>query len=131
MTISNDSIIILFVSTQEVRVLTNKNVINIILYLGGIVMQLLPLGDRVVLKQLEAEETTKSGIVLPGQNKEKPQQAEVIAVGPGGMVDGKEIKMQVEVGQQVIYSKYAGTDVKLDDEEFIIVKQSDILAVVK
>ena len=94
-------------------------------------MQLLPLGDRAVLKQLEAEETTKSGIVLPGQNKEKPQQAEVIAVGPGGMVDGKEVKMQVEVGQQVIYSKYAGTDVKLDDEEFIIVKQSDILAVVK
>ena len=94
-------------------------------------MQLLPLGNRVVLKQLEAEETTKSGIVLPGQNKEKPQQAEVIAVGPGGMVDGKEVKMQVEVGQQVIYSKYAGTDVKLDDEEFIIVKQSDILAVVK
>ena len=94
-------------------------------------MQLLPLGDRVVLKQLEAEETTKSGIVLPGQNKEKPQQAEVIAVGPGGIVDGKEVKMQVEVGQQVIYSKYAGTDVKLDDEEFIIVKQSDILAVVK
>lgn len=94
-------------------------------------MQLLPLGDRVVLKQLEAEETTKSGIVLPGQNKEKPQQAEVIAVGPGGMVDGKEVKMQVEVGQQVIYSKYAGTNVKLDDEEFIIVKQSDILAVVK
>lgn len=131
MTISNDSIIILFVSTQEVRVLTNEKVINNILYLGGIVMQLLPLGDRVVLKQLEAEETTKSGIVLPGQNKEKPQQAEVIAVGPGGMVDGKEVKMQVEVGQQVIYSKYAGTDVKLDDEEYIIVKQSDILAVVK
>ena len=94
-------------------------------------MQLLLLGVRVVLKQLEAEETTKSGIVRPGQNKEKPQQAEVIAVGPGGMVDGKEVKMQVEVGQQVIYSKYAGTDVKLDDEEFIIVKQSDILAVVK
>ena len=94
-------------------------------------MQLIPLGDRVVLKQLEAEETTKSGIVLPGQSKEKPQQAEVIAVGPGGMVDGKEIKMQVEVGQQVIYSKYAGTDVKLEDEEYIIVKQSDILAVVK
>jgi len=94
-------------------------------------MQLIPLGDRVVLKQLEAEETTKSGIVLPGQNKEKPQQAEVIAVGPGGMVDGKEVKMQVEVGQQVIYSKYAGTDVKLEDEEYIIVKQSDILAVVK
>ena len=94
-------------------------------------MQLVPLGDRVVLKQLEAEETTKSGIVLPGQNKEKPQQAEVIAVGPGGMVDGKEIKMEVEVGQQVIYSKYSGTEVKLEEEEFIIVKQSDILAVVK
>ena len=94
-------------------------------------MQLIPLGDRVVLKQLEAEETTKSGIVLPGQSKEKPQQAEVIAVGPGGMVDGKEVKMQVEVGQQVIYSKYSGTDVKLEDEEYIIVKQSDILAVVK
>ena len=94
-------------------------------------MKLVPLGDRVVLKQLEAEETTKSGIVLPGQNKETPQQAEVIAVGPGGVVDGKEIKMEVKVGQQVIYSKYSGTDVKLDDEEFIIVKQSDILAVVE
>ena len=104
---------------------------NIIYNIRRYLMQLVPLGDRVVLKQLEAEETTKSGIVLPGQNKEKPQQAEVIAVGPGGMVDGKEIKMEVEVGQQVIYSKYAGTDVKLEDEEYIIVKQSDILAVVK
>ncbi len=94
-------------------------------------MKLLPLGDRVVLKQLIAEETTKSGIVLPGQNKEKPQQAEVIAVGPGGMVDGKEIKMEVKVGEQVIYSKYAGTEVKLEDEEFIIVKQSDILAIIQ
>lgn len=94
-------------------------------------MKLVPLGDRVVLKQLEAEETTKSGIVLPGQNKEKPQQAEVIAVGPGGMVDGKEIKMEVKVGNQVIYSKYAGTEVKLEDTEYIIVKQSDILAVVE
>ena len=94
-------------------------------------MKLSPLGDRVVLKQLEAEETTKSGIVLPGQSKEKPQQAEVIAVGPGGIVDGKEVKMQVKVGDNVIYSKYAGTDVKLGDEEFIIVKQSDILAIVK
>ena len=94
-------------------------------------MKLSPLGDRVVLKQLEAEETTKSGIVLPGQSKEKPQQAEVIAVGPGGMVDGKEIAMQVKVGQKVIYSKYAGTEVKLDDEEFIIVKQNDVLAVVE
>ena len=92
-------------------------------------MKLVPLGDRVVLKQLVAEETTKSGIVLPGTSKEKPQQAAVVAVGPGGTVDGKEVKMEVQVGQQVIYSKYAGTDVKLDDEEFIIVKQNDILAV--
>ncbi len=94
-------------------------------------MKLSPLGDRVVLKQLEAEETTKSGIVLPGQSKEKPQQAEVIAVGPGGLIDGKEDKMQVKVGQKVIYSKYAGTEVKLDDEEFIIVKQNDVLAVIE
>lgn len=94
-------------------------------------MKLTPLGDRVVLKQLVAEETTKSGIVLPGQSKEKPQQAEVIAVGPGGMVDGKEVKMEVKTGDQVIYSKYAGTEVKLDDEEYIIVKQSDILAVIQ
>ena len=98
---------------------------------GGIIMKLVPLADRVVLKQLVAEETTKSGIVLPGQNKEKPQQAEVIAVGPGGVVDGKEIKMEVKVGDQVIYSKYAGTDVKIEDEEYIIVKQSDILAVIQ
>ena len=94
-------------------------------------MKLVPLGDRVVLKQLVAEETTKSGIVLPGQNKEKPQQAEVIAVGPGGVIDGKEVTMQVKVGQKVIYSKYAGTEVKLDDEEFIIVKQNDVLAVIE
>ncbi len=95
-------------------------------------MKLVPLGDRVVLKQLEAEQTTKSGIILPGQSQEKPQQAEVVAVGPGGMVDGKEVKMEVKVGDQVIYSKYSGTDVKLDDEEeYIIVKQSDILAICK
>ncbi len=94
-------------------------------------MNLVPLGDRVVLKQLVAEETTKSGIVLPGQNKEKPQQAEVIAVGPGGMVDGKEVAMQVKVGDQVIFSKYSGTEVKLEDEEYIIVRQSDILAIIK
>ena len=94
-------------------------------------MTLVPLGDRVVLKQLEAEETTKSGIVLPGQAQEKPQQAEVVAVGPGGMIDGKEVKMEVEVGNNVIYSKYAGTEVKMDGEEYIIVKQSDILAIVK
>ncbi|MDF2513894.1 MAG: hypothetical protein K0S04_3760 [Herbinix sp.] len=94
-------------------------------------MKLVPLGDKVVLKQLVAEETTKSGIVLPGQAKEKPQQAEVIAVGPGGMVDGKEVVMQVKVGDKVIYSKYAGTEVKLGEEEFIIVKQNDIVAVVE
>lgn len=94
-------------------------------------MKLVPLGDRVVLKQLVAEETTKSGIVLPGQSKEKPQQAEVVAVGPGGTVDGKEVKMEVKVGDNVIYSKYAGTDVKIEEEEFIIVKQSDILAVIE
>ena len=94
-------------------------------------MNLRPLGDRVVIKQIEAEEKTKSGIVLPSQAKEKPQEAEVIAVGPGGMVDGKEITMQVKVGDKVIYSKYSGTEVKLDGTEYIIVKQSDILAVVE
>ena len=94
-------------------------------------MKLVPLGDRVVLKALVAEETTKSGIVLPGQNKEKPQQAEVIAVGPGGMVNGNEVKMEVSVGDKVIYSKYSGTEVKVDeDEEYIIVSQSDILAII-
>lgn len=94
-------------------------------------MKLVPLGDRVVLKELKAEETTKSGIVLPGQAQEKPQQAEVIAVGPGGVVEGKEVKMEVVVGDKVIYSKYAGTEVKMDGEEYIIVRQNDILAVVK
>nr|WP_318684037.1 co-chaperone GroES [uncultured Acetatifactor sp.] len=94
-------------------------------------MKLVPLGDRVVLKQLEAEETTKSGIVLPGQSKEKPQQAEVVAVGPGGVVDGKEVKMEVKTGDQVIYSKYAGNEVKVGEEEYIIVRQNDILAVVQ
>ncbi len=94
-------------------------------------MKLVPLGDRVVIKALVAEETTKSGIVLPGQAKEKPQQAEVVAVGPGGMVDGKEVKMQVKTGDKIIYSKYAGTEVKLEDEEYIIVKQSDILAIIE
>lgn len=91
-------------------------------------MKLAPLGDRVVLKQLEAEETTKSGIVLPGNAQEKPQQAEVVAVGPGGVVDGKEVEMQVAVGDKVIYSKYAGTEVKLESEEFIVVRQNDIVA---
>lgn len=94
-------------------------------------MKLIPLEDKVVLKHLEAEETTKSGIVLPNQAKEKPQEAEVIAVGPGGFVDGNEIKMQVKVGDRVIYSKYSGTEVKIDKEEYVIVKQKDILAVVE
>lgn len=94
-------------------------------------MKLVPLFDKVVLKQLIAEETTKSGIVLPGQAKEKPQQAEVIADGPGGVVDGKEITMQVKTGDKVIYSKYSGTDVELDEEKYVIVKQSDILAVIE
>ena len=94
-------------------------------------MKLVPLGDRVVLKQVVAEETTKSGIVIPGQSKEKPQQAEIIAVGPGGMVNGKEVEMNVKVGQTVIYSKYAGTTVELDDVEYIVVKQDDILAIVE
>ena len=95
------------------------------------IMKLVPLGDRVVIKALVAEETTKSGIVLPGQAKEKPQQAEVVAVGPGGIVDGKEVKMQVKEGDKIIYSKYSGTEVKLEDEDLIIVKQSDILAIIE
>lgn len=94
-------------------------------------MSLRPLGDRVVLKQLEAEETTKGGIILTTQAKEKPQEAEVIAVGSGAVVDGKVVPMEIKVGEKVIYSKYAGTEVKLDGEEYIVVKQSDILAVVE
>ena len=94
-------------------------------------MKLVPLGDRVVLQQVEAEETTKSGIVLPGAAKEKPQVAEVIAVGPGGVVDGKEVEMTVSVGQKVITSKYSGTEVKIDGEEYMIVRVGDILAVVE
>ena len=94
-------------------------------------MNVKPLGDRVVIKNVETEETTKSGIVLTSAAKEKPQMAEVLAVGPGGMVDGKEIIMQVKPGQKVIYSKYAGTEVKIDDDELIIVRQSDILATVE
>jgi chaperonin GroES len=94
-------------------------------------MKLKPLGDRVVIKQLEAEEKTKSGIVLPSQSKEKPQEALVVAVGPGTVVDGKEIKMEVKINDKIIYSKYAGTEVKIDGTEYIIVKQSDILAIVE
>ena len=94
-------------------------------------MKLVPLGDRVVLKQVEAEETTKSGLILTTSAQEKTQEAEVIAVGPGGMVDGKEVTMQVKPGDKVIYSKYAGNEVKLEGEEYIIVRQNDILAVVE
>ena len=94
-------------------------------------MKLVPLADRVVLKQSTPEEKTKSGIILTSQSQEKPQQTEVVAVGPGGMVDGKEVTMSVKAGDMVIYSKYAGNEVKLDDEEYIIVKQSDILAIVE
>ena len=90
-------------------------------------MKLTPLGDRVVLKQFEAEETTKSGIILASKSQEKPQEAEVVAVGPGT----EDVKMEVSVGQKVIYSKYAGTNVKMEEEEYIIVKQSDILAIVE
>ena len=91
-------------------------------------MNIKPLADRVVIKMLEAEETTKSGIILAATAKEKPQIAEVVAVGPGGVVDGKEVKMELAVGDRVIMSKYAGTEVKLDGEEYIILRQSDILA---
>ena len=94
-------------------------------------MTMKPLGDRVVIKNMEAEETTKGGIILATTAKEKPLMAEVVAVGPGGNVDGKEIVMQVKVGDKVIYSKYAGTEVKLDGGEYIIVKQGDILAIVE
>ncbi len=91
-------------------------------------MKIKPLADRVVIKMLESEETTKSGIVLAGSAKEKPQIAEVIEVGPGGVVDGKEIKMELKAGDKVIISKYAGTEVKIDGEEYTILRQSDILA---
>ena len=94
-------------------------------------MKLKPLADRVVVKLVEAEETTKGGIILTGAAKEKPEVAEVLAVGPGGMVDGKEIVMNVKPGDKVIYSKYAGTEVKIDGQELIIVRQSDILATVE
>ncbi len=94
-------------------------------------MKLKPLADRVVIQSLETEEVTKGGIILPGSAKEKPQMAEVIAVGPGGVVEGKDITMYVNVGDKVIYSKYAGTEVKLDDKEYIVVRQNDILAIVE
>ena len=94
-------------------------------------MKIKPLADRVVIKLVEEEETSKGGLILTGSAKEKPQVAEVIAVGPGGVVDGKDVTMSVNVGDKVIYSKYAGNEVKLDGEEYIIVRQSDILAIVE
>ena len=94
-------------------------------------MKLVPLGDRVVLKKIIAEETTTSGIVLPGSEKEKPQMAEVVAVGPGGVVDGKTVTMEVQPGDQVVYAKYAGTEIEVEDEKYMIIKQDDILAILK
>ncbi|WP_294386829.1 co-chaperone GroES [uncultured Clostridium sp.] len=94
-------------------------------------MNIKPLGDRVVIQKLEAETTTKSGILLTGTAKEQPQEAKVVAIGPGAMVEGKRVPMDVQVGNKVLYSKYAGTDVKVDGEEYIILKQDDILAIVE
>lgn len=94
-------------------------------------MQIKPLADRVVIKMLEKEEVSKGGIILPGSAQEKPQVAEIVAVGPGGIVDGKDVIMEVEVGDHVLISKYAGTEVKIDDVEYTILRQSDILAIVE
>ena len=94
-------------------------------------MTIKPLADRVVIKMVEAEETTKSGIILSGSAKEKPQVAEIVAVGPGGVVDGNEVQMYVKVGDKVLTSKYSGTEVKVDGEEYTILRQSDILAIVE
>lgn len=97
----------------------------------GFRWKLEPLGDRVVIKRIEVEETTKSGIVLPGTAKEKPQEAEVVAVGPGGIVNGKEVKMELKAGDRVLFSKYAGNEVKIDGTEYTILRQDDILAVIE
>lgn len=94
-------------------------------------MRIRPLGDRVVIKRIEVEETTKSGIVLPGSAKEKPQEAEVVAVGPGGMVNGKEVVMELKVGDKVLFSKYSGDEVKIDGVEYTILKQENIVAVLE
>lgn len=94
-------------------------------------MNIKPLGDRVIIKVMESEETTKSGIVLPGTAKEKPMQGEILAVGSGELVDGKKVPLEVKVGDKVIYSKYAGTEVKMDGNEYLIIRQSDILAIVQ
>ena len=120
------------VSTQEQRVLNFVKICHtIIIYKEAISMKLTPLADRVILKMVEAEETTKSGIILTASAKEKPSIAEVISVGPGGMVDGHDVVMTVKPGDKVITSKYSGTEVKVDDVEYNIVRQSDILAIVE
>ena len=99
---------------------------------GGLLnMNIKPLGDRVVIKMQEAKETTKGGIILAASAKEKPEVAEVVAVGPGGMVDGKEVKMELKVGDKVLISKYSGTEVKIDGAEYTIIRQSDVLATVE
>lgn len=118
-------------STLKARVLILGQSIEITLKRRRFIMTLKPLLDRVVVKAVEAEETTKGGIILAAAAKEKPQIAEVVAVGPGGIVDGKEIQMNVKVGDRVITAKYTGTEVKIDDVEYTIVKQEDILAVVE
>jgi len=97
----------------------------------GFLMSIKPLGDRVVIKRLEAEETTKSGIIVTGTAKERPQEAEVVAVGPGAIIDGKRTEMEVKIGDKVLYSKYAGTEVKFEGEEYTILRQDDILAIVE
>lgn len=94
-------------------------------------MSIKPLGDRVVIKRLEAEETTKSGIIVTGTAKERPQEAEVVAVGPGAIVDGKRTEMEVKIGDKVLYSKYAGTEVKFEGEEYTILRKDDILAIIE
>ncbi|MDF2520528.1 MAG: 10 kDa chaperonin [Clostridia bacterium] len=94
-------------------------------------MNIKPLGDRVVIKVMESEETTKSGIVLPGSAKEKPMQGEIIAVGSGEMVDGKKVPLEVKVGDRVLYSKYAGTEIKMDGNEYLVIRQSEILAIIE
>lgn len=94
-------------------------------------MNIKPLGDRVVIKSIESQETTKSGIVLPGTAKEKPMQGEVLAVGSGELVEGKKVPLELKVGDKVIYSKYAGTEVKIDDNEYLILRQSDVLAIIE
>jgi chaperonin GroES len=99
---------------------------------GGIrYMRLKPLGDRVVVKVIQAEEVTKGGVILPGTAKEKPQQGEVVAVGTGQYIDGKKVELEVKVGDRVIFSKYAGTEVKLDGEEYLLLRESDILAIIE